>query len=1429
MTLETFNRLDETARFAATMFAYIPRPLSKTGIIRLIRHCLGADKEMCKKAFSALVHAKMIAKLGTYDADYVCRFDLRAKELAEVFRDAEAKGWLPDTNAILHVFDKNYYAEAECRHILVAGKCVRLLADGADAKSPAELLEVLGKPGGLVAARGAVWHASQLIVDEPDFSTVPSGGALARLIRYWLNIRFVQGHDVRKALVALETSFRSGGKWDWRLVASYAALCFWMGWRQGLDTAFSASACRIPLANIYTTDEDAKEALLQTLEACRFAMDGDFARADLAFKTAEKFDDELNDSRCTVECRQVENVPERLLSAMCAAVAKPEKIAKLRPAKVIDQTWYSNQMWNRAGDSESEYEKFIEDFSKRFAYRWKDVVSGRGLVLAKYNAKSVRGFAEGLPYAWDYRLLAAGRSSMRDKAASLFGLAEDAEREGYVNIAGLYLTLLSGGYDEAGAADFVERVSKASVRFLPEIKKEDEWKSLLNVVRKAVVDASKAEKREASASSVSVVWRLLVSESDGTFELNEVQTFLHTSESPEDGSKDEQIRSSWELDKKSVRRAFTDKDMSIVRALNASYYDSIDQKTRADLLPMLVGMENIQLRIFKPGANIYLDKPSAPKPVKVVSGRCEMHSSVSADGGVVLSVPKWALTTTEDVVLTPVDDSTIAVVSIGAGVRKLLSLFREIGVEGKIEIPASAMKEAAPLVEEMAALLPVAAPSESEKSSLRRVEASCAFAARLAFADDTLSVHIVVKPVAAMPSLVIGPGEGQPERVVADATGSYLLVRDLEAEKAKLTAVKSALADCETWHDGRSSWNVDDVPAALGALAALKALADADSGAFSMEWIGDKKVNVSNAPKSGVALGSTRTADDWFRVDGKFELDDGRVMSVAQMLDAARSRVGDYVKLSDGDYVRLTRSMARQIDALAAAGRRKGDGVEIPKAAIPMLDGTFEAGEDSLELPDAMAKTAEEIRAELARRPSVPKALAAELRPYQLEGYRWLSRLAGCGFGSCLADDMGLGKTVQVIALLLERAKGGASLVIAPSSVCGNWRSEIARFAPSLKPHMAYECEGELASFGPSDVVIASYGYLLFHEDEIASVEWNGLVLDEAQAVKNDASKRAKAVKRLKSKFRVAATGTPVENRLGELWSIFDFLNPGLLGAASSFASRFTNNGMATGALKRLVKPLVLRRLKGDVLDDLPEKTETTVMVELGKAERSAYEGCRVHALSQLEKDAEASGGEPNRMSILAELTRLRRFCCHPSLVLPEEGLPSAKMEALLDILSNLRESRHRALVFSQFTDYLAIVRKAIEARGWTHLYLDGSTPTAERGKLVDAFQGGEGDFFVISLKAGGTGLNLTAADYVILLDPWWNPAVEMQAADRAHRIGQRNPVTVYRLIASDTVEERVLELHKEKKQIAEDMLDGTGSDALSPAQLMGLFGSRGS
>ena len=416
---------------------------------------------------------------------------------------------------------------------------------------------------------------------------------------------------------------------------------------------------------------------------------------------------------------------------------------------------------------------------------------------------------------------------------------------------------------------------------------------------------------------------------------------------------------------------------------------------------------------------------------------------------------------------------------------------------------------------------------------------------------------------------------------------------------------------------------------------------------------------------------------------------------------------------------------------------------------------------------------------------------------------------------------MGLGKTVQVIALLLKRAAEGPSLVVAPASVCVNWVRELGTFAPSLRPVTLWG-DRDLASesVGKGDVVVASYGLLVSRAADFEQVAWNGVVLDEAQAVKNAATQRAHVAKNLRAKFRVAATGTPVENHLGEFWSIFSFLNPRLLGSQKDFEARFTEAGYATPLLKRLVEPFLLRRLKRTVLKELPPKTEVTLRVELEPAERAAYEACRREALASLAE----KGQTENRISVLAALTRLRRFCCHPSLVIPDQ-VRSAKLDAVLELLGDLREAGHRALVFSQFTDYLAIVREAVESRKWTYRYLDGSTPAAERAEAVDAFQRGDGDFFLISLKAGGTGLNLTAANFVLLLDPWWNPAVEDQAADRAHRIGQKDPVTVYRVVAADTVEERILDLHGEKRAVSEDLLESATGAPLSTERLMALFG----
>ena len=457
------------------------------------------------------------------------------------------------------------------------------------------------------------------------------------------------------------------------------------------------------------------------------------------------------------------------------------------------------------------------------------------------------------------------------------------------------------------------------------------------------------------------------------------------------------------------------------------------------------------------------------------------------------------------------------------------------------------------------------------------------------------------------------------------------------------------------------------------------------------------------------------------------------------------------------------------------------------------------------------------------------------MRDYQVDGFLWMSRLAQWEAGACLADDMGLGKTVQAITAMLEQAPHGPCLVIAPTSVCHNWERELERFAPTLTVQRLGATAGreeQIAALKAMDVLVTSYGLLHQEVDRLADVDWQMTVFDEAQAMKNAETRRAQAAQRLKARFRLALSGTPIENYLDELWSLFAVINPGLLGSRESFTRRFSTpiernrNDGALHALRALIRPFILRRTKSAVLAELPPRTEVTLEIDLPDDERAFYEAVRrraLEALAQLRNGGDTGG--QTRIHILAEITRLRRACCHPGLIDANTELSGAKLDAFLDLVQELIRNRHKALVFSQFVGQLERVREALTARGIAHQYLDGSTPARDREKRVAAFQAGDGDVFLISLKAGGTGLNLTAADYVIHLDPWWNPAVEDQASDRAHRIGQQRPVTVYRLIVRDSIEEKILDLHRAKRDLASDLLDGSEISArLSDDDLLDLI-----
>ncbi|MDP2115027.1 MAG: DEAD/DEAH box helicase, partial [Bacteroidota bacterium] len=356
-------------------------------------------------------------------------------------------------------------------------------------------------------------------------------------------------------------------------------------------------------------------------------------------------------------------------------------------------------------------------------------------------------------------------------------------------------------------------------------------------------------------------------------------------------------------------------------------------------------------------------------------------------------------------------------------------------------------------------------------------------------------------------------------------------------------------------------------------------------------------------------------------------------------------------------------------------------------------------------------------------------------------------------------------------------------------------------------------------------VLVITYGLLQSEDKQISKINWAMAVLDEAHAIKNTQTKSSKAAMNIQSDFKLALTGTPIQNHLGELWNLFNFCNPGLLGTLPQFTDRYVKTEIQAqkNHLKKLITPFILRRTKNKVLDELPPKTEITHSVTLSEKELAFYEALRREAIDTIENNGGGNGQQ--HLQALAEITKLRLACCNTALVNKDIKLPSAKLEAFFEIVEELRANKHRALVFSQFVMHLAIVRKELDKQGISYQYLDGSTSIPDRQLAVKAFQAGKGELFLISLKAGGLGLNLTAADYVLHLDPWWNPAIEDQASDRAHRIGQLRPVTIYRLVAKNTIEEKILKLHSTKRDLADSLLDGTDQSArLSTVDLLNLL-----
>jgi hypothetical protein len=566
----------------------------------------------------------------------------------------------------------------------------------------------------------------------------------------------------------------------------------------------------------------------------------------------------------------------------------------------------------------------------------------------------------------------------------------------------------------------------------------------------------------------------------------------------------------------------------------------------------------------------------------------------------------------------------------------------------------------------------------------------------------------------------------------------------------------------------------------------------------------------------GATRVSVSSGIDWFELRG--EVDYGETTATLPQLLAAVRRGDSMVVLGDGTFGVLPEEWLKRFAPLAGLGTKGEDHLVFRHNQAMLLDALL-AAQPEVRIDETFERVRQRMRSFQGVQATVqPEGFRGQLRGYQCEGLGWMEFLREFGFGGCLADDMGVGKTAQVLATLEQRrAEGhGPSLVVVPKSVMFNWREESARFTPRLRVLEHHGTDRDTTAIRKHDLVLTTYGTMLRDAPSLAEVEFDYVVLDEAQAVKNAATASAKAVRLLRGKHKLALSGTPVENHLGELWSLFEFLNPGMLGAASvlKMAGGLARNPSpeARALLAHALRPFILRRTKQQVARELPEKTEQTIFCELEGAQKKHYEELRDHYRMTLLDRVRHEGLGRSKMHVLEALLRLRQAACHPGLLdTTRVDEPSAKLEVLLAQLAEVLEEGHKALVFSQFTSLLAIVRRRLDRDGVRYEYLDGAT--TNRQAHVEAFQNDAGcGLFLISLKAGGLGLNLTAAEYVFLLDPWWNPAVEAQAVDRAHRIGQTRPVFAYRLIARDTVEEKVLQLQKTKRDLADAILSEDNS-----------------
>jgi SNF2 family DNA or RNA helicase len=638
----------------------------------------------------------------------------------------------------------------------------------------------------------------------------------------------------------------------------------------------------------------------------------------------------------------------------------------------------------------------------------------------------------------------------------------------------------------------------------------------------------------------------------------------------------------------------------------------------------------------------------------------------------------------------------------------------------------------------------------------------------------------------------------------ADSYVFHRLLRNPEQEQATVAMLRERQLTVENGHatlpkSEAFKWLHDNTLA----LTELGYTVEAAASATKSYFIGPTSVHVG-----------IQEAGDWFDVRGTVRFGDIEVPFIrlrGHILQRRRE-----FKLPNGQIAIIPEEWFTDYMELFAFGEETADGLNLRRHHLALVADLQSSELATVRMGRKLAKLRD--FAEVEDHP-LPTGFLGELRPYQKAGYNWLRFVQDYHFGGCLADDMGLGKTIQTLAMLQQRcesgeAQGAASLLVLPTSLVFNWLNEAEKFTPSLRI-LAYTGtyrDKNPDRFADYDVVLTSYGIVRLDTDLLAGYKFDYVILDESQAIKNPSSTTSQAVRQLRSKHRLILTGTPVENSTMDLWSQMSFINPGLLGTQAFFRKEFLKpieKNQDEGRTKRLhalIKPFILRRHKAQVAKELPEKTEQLSYCQMTEEQARAYEETKSFYRNKILRNLDEHGPASTQFLLLQGLTRLRQIANHPRLADDTYAHESGKLREVLRMIRNVVAEGHKVLIFSQFVQHLALVRAALDERQLPYAYLDGAT--RDRPSEVARFQGDEAlKIFLISLKAGGVGLNLTAADYVFILDPWWNPAVEAQAVDRAHRIGQQRPVFTYKFITQGTVEEKILALQRRKLALVSELI----------------------